>query len=240
MTNRLFFLITLSLIFGSDLAAQDSGPDISEYLAMVNGGQVEQVREELPSLLSKYPNNPTILYLQGLVTSNGAEAVRIYQSIVDNFPKSKWADDALYKIYQFYYALGLYRTAEIKLNQLKKDYPESEYIQGISEAEPAGLTEEKEPMAAEPPPADSDQPRLDVMQGQFALQVGAYSLQVNAEKQKLFFEDLGYPVEVINKVRGSQSLFLVLVGNYTTYDEAKTKEAQIKGTYNIDSFVVSR
>lgn len=240
MTNRLFFLITLLLSFTSGSAAQDSDPDISGYLSMVKGGQVEQVREELPSLLSKYPNNPTVLYLQGQVTSNGAEAVRIYQSIVDNFPKSEWADDALYKVYQFYYALGLYRTAEIKLNQLKKDYPESEYIQGTSEAEPTGITEEKEPLASEPPPADSEEPRMDVVQGQFALQVGAYSIQVNAEKQKLFFEDLGYPVEVINKVRGLQSLFLVLVGNYTTYDEAKAKEAQIKNTYNIDSFVVSR
>ena len=240
MTNGLFFLITLLLSFTSGSPAQDSDPDISEYLSMVKGGQVEQVREELPSLLSKYPNNPTVLYLQGLVMSNGAEAVRIYQSIVDNFPQSEWADDALYKVYQFYYALGLYRTAEIKLKQLKKGYPESEYIQGTSEAEPTSITKEKGLLASEPPPADSEEPRMDVVQGQFALQVGAYSIQVNAEKQKLFFEDLGYPVEVINKVGGSQSLFLVLVGNYTTYDEAKAKEAQIKNTYNIDSFVVSR
>ena len=75
--------------------------------------------EQLPALLSKYPNHPGVLYLQGLLTKEGAEAVRIYQSIVDNFPKSEWADDAVYKTYQFYYSLGLFRTAELKMNQLK-------------------------------------------------------------------------------------------------------------------------
>jgi len=51
------------------------------------GRQEDQVKAEIPSLLSKYPNNPGVLYLQAQTTSEGAEAVRIYQSIVDNFPR---------------------------------------------------------------------------------------------------------------------------------------------------------
>ena len=240
MKRRLFFLIAFLLSFTLWLTSQGSEPDISEYLSKVKGGQADEVREELPSLLAKYPNNPSILYLQGLVTANGAEAVRIYQSIVDNFPKSQWADDALYKVYQFYYALGLYRTAEIKMNQLKKEYPESEYVKGTSVKETPDLTDETGPPLSEPSTSDSEEPQAGVVQGQFALQVGAYSIQINAEKQKVFFEDLRYPVEVINKVRGTESFFLVLVGNYMTYDEAKAQEAQIKKMYNIDSFIVSR
>ncbi|MBM2847052.1 MAG: hypothetical protein HW407_2364 [Bacteroidetes bacterium] len=77
-------------------------------------------------------------------------------------------------------------------------------------------------------------------QGQFALQVGAYLSRENAEKQKLFFEDLGFPVEVFNRLKDSRSMFLVFVGNYLTYEEAKDKAADIRKSYSVDSFVVSR
>jgi len=227
------FLLTVIL----SVRAQEAPPPIEEYVRMVEAGQGEPVRAELPALLAKYPNDPGVLYLQGLLTKEGAEAVRIYQSIVDNHPKSAWADDALYRVYQFYQAIGLYRTAELKMNQLKRDYPRSRYLTGSSEPEPAAASEEREP----PPPAPAPGlPKSTAVQGQFTLQVGAYSTQVNADKQKLFFEDLGYPVEVISKTKDGRTLFTVNVGNFATYDDAKAKSAALKKQYNIDSFVVTR
>ena len=222
--------------------AQTAEPDITKYVAMVNAGQADQVRTELPALLAKYPNNPGVLYLQALVTKDGAEAVRIYQSVVDNFPRSEWADDALYRVYQYYYSLGLYRTAEMKLDQLKKDYPNSRYVKGTADSNVKALPEEKEKSVATTG-ADSATTRPEAVQVPlpvYVLQVGAYTAQVNAEKQKLFFEDLGYPVEVISKVKDNRSLFLVLVGSFQTYDQAKEKGGEIKKKYNIDSFVISR
>lgn len=235
------------------LQTPETPSEVSRYLSMVEAGQAEQVRGEIPALLAKYPNNPAVLYLQGVVTVDGTEAVRIYQSIVDNFPKSEWADDALFKVHQFYHAIGLYRTAEIKLNQLKTNYPSSPYVTGAASPETAQLPEEKQPPAAEPslsppdvtvaePPAETKQPPVPVetARGQYALQVGAYSLQENAEKQKLFFEDLGFPVEVINKVKDTRSLYIVLVGNFKSTDEARARGAEIKKNYNIQSMVVTR
>ena len=244
-------LVILVLLAMSAVLAQDTPVEMTKYLSMVEGGQTEQVRGEIPSLLTKYPNNSGVLYLQGLVTMDGTEAVRIYQSIVDNFPKSEWADDALYKVYQFYYAIGLYRTAEIKLNQLKKDYPTSKYVGGVAAVETGSLPEEKVQPLSDPEPAGQDvnitaqptqssDPLAEPVRGQYALQVGAYSLQENAEKQKLFFEDLGFSVEVMNKVKDSRSLYIVLVGNYRTAEEARTKGAEVKKAYNIQSMVVTR
>ena len=63
---------------------------------------------------------------------------------------------------------------------------------------------------------------------------------MNAEKQKLFFEDLGFDVEVINKVRDARSLFVVLVGEYKNVDDAREKGAEFKSKYNINSMVVTR
>jgi hypothetical protein len=229
--------LAVLLLVAVPMRSQEAPPPIERYVTMIESGEGEPVRAELPALLEKYPNNPGVLYLQGLLTKEGAEAVRIYQSIVDNHPKSEWADDALYRVYQFYQAIGLFRTAELKLNQLKRDYPRSKYVIGKSEPEPPPVAVEREQPVQQPEPG---QPKAPAIQGQFALQVGAYSTQVNADKQKLFFEDLGYPVEVITKSKNGRTLFSVNVGNYATYDEAKAKSALLKKQYNIDSFVVTR
>ncbi len=212
---------------------QSPGPDVTHYLGMINSGRVEEVRREIPSLLSQYPNNAGVLYLQGLVSTDGAEAVRIYQSIVDNFPRTEWADDALYRVYQYYYALGLYRTAELKLEQLKKDYPDSKYVRGGTE--PAIKTPPEERRAD----TAANTGAVEAVQ-EFTLQVGAYTTQVNAEKQKLFFEDLGYAVEVVSKLKENRSLFLVLVGTFPSAEAARAKAEEFKQKFNIGSLVVTK
>ena len=35
------------------------------YLSLIDQGQIEGVKEQLPALISKYPNNPDILFLAG-------------------------------------------------------------------------------------------------------------------------------------------------------------------------------
>ena len=224
--------LLLCVPFG--LRAQNAEADVAKYIAMVRNGQVEAVKAEVPSLLAKYPNNPGVLYLQALTTSEGAEAVRIYQSIVDNFPSSEWADDALYKVYQFYYSLGLYRTAEIKMAQLRKNYPNSPLLSGSADAPSKQLPEEK-------PDAGAAAARTPASPAEtFTLQVGAYTTGVNAQRQKSFFEDLGYPVEVINRVKEWRSLFLVIVGTYTSADEAREQGAAIKKKHNIDAILTTK
>jgi cell division septation protein DedD len=244
-----------ALIIGwSALAvAQTGAPDVQQLVDLVNRGQGDVVKAELPSLLTRYPNNPGILYVQALLTSEGAEAVRMYQSIVDNFPKSEWADDALYKVYQFYYSLGLYRTAELKMAQLKREYPSSKYITssaGPEAVKPAAEAQKpQQKPAATPPPAKptaapaapAESPAQQAGEtGLFSLQVGAYTALTNADRQKKYFEERGYTAEVISRVRDGRSMYVVLVGAYRTYDEAKARAAEIKQRLNIDSFVLSR
>jgi cell division septation protein DedD len=235
------------------IACRGQEADVQKYLSMVKSGQVDEVRKEIPSLLANHPNDPGVLYVQALVTKDGAESARIYQSIVDNFPKSKYADAALYKVYQFYYALGLYRTAELKLKQLETDYPASPYLVSSGRTESGTLPEELElatsrqdqggnavagavdTVHAEEPPATGG----NVPTG-FALQVGAFSTPANAERQKQMFERVGYSVELITKVRDTRTLYVVLVGSFATYEEAKAKAGQIKKEQNVDCMIVSR
>src|SRR5260221_410448 len=112
------------------LRAQPSNAEIKSYIQKMEAGQSEVVKNALPDLIAKYQNTSDILYLQGRLASDGVEAAKFYQGVVDNYPRSEWADDALYRLYQYYYALGLYRTAGLKLEQLKKQYPNSAHVTG--------------------------------------------------------------------------------------------------------------
>lgn len=243
-------LLALLCAINTGSMAQNSGPDVRKYVGMVNNGNVDDVRRELPALLTKYPNHPGVMYLQGLVTREGSEAIRTYQSIVDNFPESEWADDALYRVYQFYYALGLYRTAEIKMKQLAERYPNSPFAKSGTGAQTAESVPAEEPVPAadsaavaptahtstEPASAQPD----TALHARYVLQVGAFSVQSNAQTFKDRFEAAGYPVEMISKVKDARALFLVWVGNYAAYEEARTAGQDVKRKMGVDAIVISR
>jgi cell division septation protein DedD len=237
--------VLLFVALPCSLRAQEADAEVAKYLAMVDGGRVDAVKGEIPALLTKYPNNPGVLYLQGVTTTEGAEAVRIFQSIVDNFPSSEWADDALYKVYQFYYSLGLYRTAELKLAQLRKNYPASKYVNAVKDAKE--LPDDVTPGAAvttapavQQSQEQAPRPAAQQPQERFTLQIGAYTTSANAEKQRSLFDGLGYPVEVINRVKEGRSLFLVLVGTYASADEARGAGGEIRKKHGVNSIVTTK
>jgi len=283
---RSLLVVIMLVSAASTVLAQINAADIRQMVAQVNAGNDEAVREQLPSLLSTYPNNPGVLYLQALLTREGADAVRTYQSIVDNFPQSEWADDALFKVYQFYYALGLYRTAELKLNQLRTSYPSSPFVAAaaadvpdVSTLEPAPPTQAPGTGSAKAPQVESGKPSTKAaeqpaqqprqkpaepvrekpkttpsvspaepppvhpeaaIQVRFSLQVGAFTQQANAESEKARFEAQGYSAELMSKVRDTRSLFIVLIGDYGTYEEAKAASILVKKKMGVDAIVISR
>jgi hypothetical protein len=220
-------LWTVVPVFG-----QSSGPDIQKRLEMIEKGQVEQVRAELPTLLTNYQNNAGVMYLQGVLTSDGTEAVKIFQSIVDNFPKSEWADDALYKLYQYFYSIGLYKTADQKMAQLKQDYPYSAYAIDQS----ASL---KESTAEN---ADIVKPKSTVQKfsTSYTVQVGAFSTLQRAEELKSFFEGKGYSSNIFTMVNNNKKLHKVWVGEFQNQDDARRFGAEIKKKFSLESIVVAR
>jgi cell division protein FtsN len=126
------FVITFlyCLLIALPAFSQLSEQETRKRLDVIYNGMPERVRTELPALYAEYPNDPAVIYLDAVLTSDGMQAVKKYQTIVDKFPASEWADDALYKIYQYYYSIGLYKTAEQKLAQLTQQYPHSLYVAG--------------------------------------------------------------------------------------------------------------
>jgi cell division septation protein DedD len=233
-------------------------PDIQRRLELIEQGQGESVRAELPTLMATYQNNAGVLYLQGVLTSDGGEAAKTYQSIADNFPRNEWADDALYRLYQYYYSIGLYKTADQKLRQLKELYPFSSYAsEDAAELEKKAIREEKQAAAEKPPVEEKAAPDEKLVVEEkpvqvrrretgkniasiFTIQVGAFSTYQNAEALREKFVKEGYAASIFTKVSGERKLHMVRVGEFTTRNEAKSFSAEVKKKFSLDSIVVTR
>ena len=237
MLIRMFIMsIVVLVLFMPALCTQTNNnePDIRRRLEMIEKGQAEAVRAELPSLMTNYQNNPGVMYLQAVLTTDGTEAAKLYQNIVDNFPKSEWGDDALYKLYQYYYSIGLYKTADQKLTQLKEEYPFSAYA-----AEKDSVVEEKQAVK-EKPTVMKPKGTVPKFATNFTVQVGAFSTLENAGELKAKFEKEGFQSNIFTIVSHGKKLHKVWVGEFQTYDEARRFTVEIKSKFNLTSIVVSR
>ena len=80
--------ITLIVLFGcASLYAQN----INLYLTLLEKGQMQEVKDNLPELLDRYPNEAGIYFLQAMVNNNGELSLIQFQTLALKFPNSEFA-----------------------------------------------------------------------------------------------------------------------------------------------------
>lgn len=206
--------------------------DIVPLLQKIERGNTEEVKDELADLKDDYPESPSVMFLEGVLTENGQQAVLIYQNVVDSYPDSRYADAALYRIFSYYYALGLYETARKKLNQLTSNYPESPYISIAREnrfPDDGDLSNQDE--------ADSQVDTQEVskieQEYRFTIQAGAFTNSSNAQSLMQNFERSGIYSEVRDKTIGGTTFHVVYVGKFVSLDDAESFLQVVNSRFNI-------
>ena len=101
---------------------------VRDYLKMVAMGKVAEVKKQIPDLLAEYPNDPGVQLLLAVVIDDAFLAVEKYKNIFKSYPESEWADDAYWRIVQFYAVIGDTTTAKSELENYRKKYPASEFL----------------------------------------------------------------------------------------------------------------
>lgn len=231
--NVYCLLIFLSfIIFSAELYSQEV--DIIPYLKAIESGDIGQAKEALTDLKEKYPDDPSVMFLNAVLKENGQEAIVIYQEIVDKYPKSKYADASLYRIFSYYYALGLYDTAGEKLKLLKQSYPESPYVnvaeQNLSSLENSEGQENKKEVIETQPKVEEN--------FKFTIQAGAFTNPDNAKKLVGEFESAGVFSKVIEKNVGGTTFHVVYAGKFEKYEDAESFLQVINSRYKITGSVV--
>ena len=233
--NKTVFL-TLILLFILTGLTYSQDVDIIPYLKQIESGNIEDARSELLDLKEEYPESPSVKFLEGVLTENGQLAVVIYQDIVDNYSTSKYADAALYRIFSYYHALGLYETAQKKLDQLILDYPGSPYIkiaqQNKFPSENISVNEEEDSTEVNGEETVAEQ------EFKFTIQAGAFSNRDNAESLKAEFLNSGIFSETKEKLVGGTMFHVVYVGKFLTENDAEGFLQVINKKYKLSGRIV--
>lgn len=203
-------LTILILIAVNNNFAQEA--NITEALQQIEAGNIQKAESILKELKLKSPKDPSVVFLDAVLTKNGEEALQKYSIVYEKYPKSNYADASLYRIFSYHYSLGYYKKAETYLTKLKTEYPNSPYIKTADRNIPDELLTEEVLL---PPAADSKNYR-------FTIQAGVFINIDNAKKLSDQIKANGYTVEITQKEIGGTILNVVNVGKFVNEEETKS------------------
>ncbi|NOZ57627.1 MAG: tetratricopeptide repeat protein [Calditrichaeota bacterium] len=115
-----FATAVLLLVAGAALATP--AQDLVERIRQMD---VRELREKLPELEARFPGNPVVLYIKGMLSEDGETALGYYEKLLEKHPESRLAPDAALRICQYYFAKGLYTTCRSHCAELLRKWPNS-------------------------------------------------------------------------------------------------------------------
>ena len=106
-----------------------SAQNLNLYLTLIEKGRYDEVKENIPDLLKRYPNEPGVLYIQALINNDGDLSLEQYKKVIESFPESEFASQSSMKIGEYLFARGLYSQASTQLKKTLLDYPKASFHQ---------------------------------------------------------------------------------------------------------------
>lgn len=230
---KIKFVITFFTILFTSLSAQEV--NIVEHLKAIEDGQVETAISGLNNLKKTHPNDPSVLFLDAVLTEDGESALTKYQKIYDQHPNSNYADAALYRVFSYYYSLGIYNRAENLLTKLKSEYSSSPYIRMANRNIP-DVGDLEEPVE-EPIQPTSKIAAVDDYT--FTIQAGAFLNIDNAKNLLNEIQKDGYPAELGTKSVGGSLLNVVTFGHLESEEEADPLISYLKNRFNLNGRIIT-
>ena len=238
--------------------------NVEMYLSLIHEGQSEGVKEILPELISKYPNDPGVVYLQAILTKNGMKSLELYSKIIEKYPKCDYAGPASVKIGEYFYAQGLYSQSAMQLRLIPRKYPRIANMQSIIDMIVSSFLAIGE--------GDSVKYYLGIYRGMFpnldfdkfgidtpsipakkinigslnkeprpyVIQIGAFGSIQNANRLKLQATQIGYEVEIVPVQTNGRGLNAVRVVRFRSKSSAERVGSTIKKKLGIDYRVLYR
>lgn len=233
--------ISLLLFFFVTSIVSAQSVSIVDYLKRIERGEAEAVRKEIPVLFKENRDNPSVLFLDAVLTEAGDKALEKYKFIYQKFPRFPYSDAVLYRIFSYYFALGYYKTAEDYLSKLKSEFPSSPYLKIADRSIPE--EEIAEVSVIEKPEREKEQiykevESIPLPSSAFTVQAGAFLNFKNAERLKSRFEKAGYYSSIYPKEVGGSILNVVIVGKFNDKEDAVKFLPKLKSKFKLNGRVL--
>lgn len=194
------------------------------YFDLLEQGHLQEVRDQLPELRSKYPYEPAISYLHILLNTDGDSTVIELRDFIEKFPESDYTDDAEMKIGEYLYARGLYSQASQQLKKIPLKYSNSDHFQRAVDLLASSFDATGETDSAQYYVSRAKAVRSD-------LKVDHYNFKVSKPRvsfQKLTSKDEGKTKANIGKA--GDRPWVVQLGAFGKYDNAKRLKNLVKSS----------
>ncbi|MGB9720954.1 MAG: SPOR domain-containing protein [bacterium] len=235
--NRIIFATTIIAVI---VFAQN----IEEAIKLFNAFQFEKARTIFEELV-KDTNNPRIAevyYYLARLTVNPDSSIGFYQRIINNYPQSRYADIAYLEIAKIAIAREDYKGALVTLNELNRNYPNSDlkeeilFWTGIANIETGnkdkGYKTLQELMNTFPKSVWASRaknliPSSPPAKEYYTIQVGSFKNRDNAEKKLEELKAKGHDGKIVEATVMDKLYFRVWVGEFETMEQAKSVAAKL-------------
>lgn len=173
-------------------------------------------------------------YVQGLYLN----AQKRFNRILETHPLTPFRPKCLYWSGMCFSAMGKKDSAAVQFRKLNEEFPENEFKNELpgdwAVFKPAAPTGKVDSLYATG--------RLETVKPAavtFSVQIGAFSNRNNALLRKAFFEREGYPVTLKSKQRDKDVFYLVWLGSFPTWEEAKSFGESLRAKFGTSYTLVS-
>jgi hypothetical protein len=119
----------LSAVCVTTQASGQTDPRLRDAIQLAQSGRQDSARAVVARLLAAVPTSdslfPQALYVAGILAVDAKSITTNLERVVVEYGYSPWADDALLRLTQFYYAQGDHASAVQTVERLRRDYPDS-------------------------------------------------------------------------------------------------------------------
>ncbi|OGU60131.1 MAG: hypothetical protein A2X64_01205 [Ignavibacteria bacterium GWF2_33_9] len=243
----LLFVANTFIVFAQDNIVKD-------YLNQYSQGKMDEVRKALPDLLVEYPADPGVKLLLGIVLEDANKAQELFKEIIQKTPESEWADDAYWRLIQFYAIKNDADKVEFELNNFRKRYPTSEYLIPATDVartcrslenqklkneeklkESVENTESKDVNTKKP-----EKNEMPINSGNYGLQVAAFDTKAAAENAREEFSEKRLRTSIEEKTVEGKKKYVVVIGNYSTMEAAEAAKNIIMQQCNCSPIIYKK
>jgi hypothetical protein len=238
--QRLTLFVILAI---ASIGASAQGVGVKNYIQQVAAGWTTDAKKALPDLLIDAPDDPAVMFLHAALIDDPKKASPMLERIVEAYPKSEWADDALARLVVMSATKNESDKARKYFSTMRDQYSQSDLLPLVYDVmrSTVGAPAPSEKVALTPVSAKkpdlSEQPK-PVNAKPYTIVLKTYSSKKDADSFAESMKQKRMPAKVGSY--GASKKWSVRVGEYATDADAQKEIEYVRSVCKCKATIEKR